>query len=168
MNNEHVERTLVLIKPDGVERQIVGKIITRFEEVGLKIVGLKLLTVDAEFAKRHYTEDIAVRRGEHVRTNMVNMLSSGPVVAIALEGVESIALVRKMVGDTEPKTAAPGTIRGDFTHVSYKYSNATKIGVKNVVHASSSPKDAQSELGLWFSEAELCHYSTVHDKHILG
>jgi len=168
MNTEHLQRTLVLIKPDGVERQLVGEIINRFERTGLKIIGLKLLIVDAEFAKRHYTEDITVRRGEHVRNNMVAMLSSGPVVVLALEGIEAIELVRKMIGATEPKAAAPGTIRGDYAHVSYGYSDVTNIGVKNVVHASSSPEDAGNELKLWFSEAELFHYPTVHDQHILG
>jgi nucleoside-diphosphate kinase len=163
-----LERTLVLIKPDGVERGIVGQIITRFEQAGLKIVGLKLAMVDEEFAKKHYTEDIAKRRGENVRKNMVEMLSSGPVVAMVLEGIEAIALVRKMVGSTEPKAAEPGTIRGDFAHVSYAYSDAKNIGVKNVIHASSSADDAKSEISLWFAETDLHSYSSVHDKHILS
>jgi len=163
-----LERTLVLIKPDGVERGIVGQIVTRFEQAGLKIVGLKLAMVDEEFAKKHYTEDIAKRRGENVRKNMVDMLSSGPVVAMVLEGIEAIALVRKMVGSTEPKAAEPGTIRGDFAHVSYAYSDAKNIGVKNVIHASSSAEDAKGETNLWFAETELHSYASVHDKHILS
>ncbi|MEX1051926.1 MAG: nucleoside-diphosphate kinase [Patescibacteria group bacterium] len=163
----NVERTLVLIKPDGVERGIAGQIITRFEQAGLKIVGLKLAMVDEDFAKKHYTDDIAKRRGEHVRKNMVDMLASGPIIAMVLEGIEAIALVRKMVGATEPKAAEPGTIRGDFAHVSYAYSDAHNIGVKNVVHASSSPEDAAGEISLWFAVADLHSYSSVHDKHIL-
>jgi nucleoside-diphosphate kinase len=163
-----LERTLVLIKPDGVERGIAGQIITRFEQAGLKIVGLKLKIVDSEFAKKHYTEDIAKRRGEHVRKNMVDMLSSGPVIAMVLEGIEAIALVRKMVGSTEPKSAEPGTIRGDFAHVSYAYSDAKNIGVKNVIHASSSAEDANNEIALWFAETDLYNYQSVHDKHILS
>jgi nucleoside-diphosphate kinase len=163
-----LERTLVLIKPDGVERGLVGQVITRFEQAGLKIVGLKMTMINEDFAKLHYTEDISKRRGEVVRQNMVKMLSSGPVVAIVLEGIEAIELVRKLVGSTEPKTAQPGTIRGDFAHVSYTYSDATNVGVKNIVHASSSVTDAKSEIGLWFSETELNSYESVHDKHILG
>ncbi len=163
-----VERTLVLIKPDGVERGIAGQIISRFEQAGLKIAGLKLAMVDKDFAKRHYTEDIAKRRGEHVREQMVEMLSAGPVIAIVLEGIEAIPLVRKMVGATEPKAAEPGTIRGDFAHVSYAYADAKKIGVRNVVHASSSAEDAESEISLWFAETDLFSYPSVHDKHILG
>lgn len=162
------ERTLVLIKPDGVERGLVGQILTRFEQAGLRIAGLKLETVDKEFAMRHYTEDIAKRRGERVRNSMIDMLSSGPVIAIVLEGIEAIALVRKMVGSTEPKEAAPGTIRGDFTHVSFAWSDAKNIGLKNVIHASSSKEDSDNEISLWFAETELHTYASVHDKHILG
>lgn len=164
---EHVERTLVLIKPDAVSRSLCGRIITRFEDAGLKIVGMKLTWADKDFASRHYTEDIAKRRGERIRQVMIDMIASGPVVAIALEGIEAIAVVRKMVGETEPKAAAPGTIRGDFTHVSYNYANAKDIGVKNVVHASSSVEDAKTEIGLWFADIELYSYKTVHDVHIM-
>lgn len=163
-----IERTLVLIKPDGVERGLVGQILSRFELAGLKIAGMKLAMVDAEFAKKHYTEDIAKRRGEHVREQMVEMLSTGPVVAVVLEGIEAIALVRKMVGATEPKSAEPGTIRGDYAHVSYGWADAKKVGVRNVVHASSSASDADSEISLWFAETELYSYTSVHDRHILG
>lgn len=162
-----IERTLVLIKPDGVERGLVGQILTRFEQAGLKIAGLKLSMINPDFAKQHYTEDISIRRGEKVRKLMVEMLSSGPVVAIALEGIEAIELVRKMVGPTQPKEAPPGTIRGDFAHISYSYADARGIGVKNVIHASSSKDDAAKELMLWFSQEDLHTYDSVHDKHIL-
>lgn len=162
------ERTLVLLKPDAVERGLVGQIITRFENVGLKIIGLRMMMVDKDFAGRHYTEDIAKRRGQQVRDNVINLITSGPVIAIALEGIEAIELVRKMVGATEPKAAQPGTIRGDFTHLSYGWADAKGIGVKNVIHASSSPEDAQAELALWFAEADLASYQTVHEKHIYG
>ncbi|HUD20495.1 MAG TPA: nucleoside-diphosphate kinase [Candidatus Saccharimonadales bacterium] len=162
-----LEKTLVLIKPDGVERGLVGQILARFEQAGLKIVGMKLTCPDAEFAKKHYTEDITVRRGEKVRQFMVEMLSTGPVVAIALEGVEAIELVRKMVGPTQPKEAPPGTIRGDFSHISYAYADAHNIGIKNVVHASSNLSDAENELKLWFGEGEICSYQSVHDKHVI-
>lgn len=162
-----IQRTLVLIKPDGVERGLVGQIMSRFEQAGLKIVGLKMAMVNPDFALKHYTEDISKRRGEKVRELMVEMLTSGPVVAIALEGIEAIELVRKMVGPTQPKEAPPGTIRGDFAHISYSYADARGIGVKNVIHASSSLEDAQNELYLWFSQEDLHTYDSVHDKHIL-
>ncbi len=161
-----IEKTLVMLKPDAIERGLIGKIISRFEDVGLKIVGMKMVWVDKDFASRHYTEDIAKRRGEKVRKMMVDMISSGPVVALAIEGIEAITVVRKMVGETEPKSAAPGTIRGDFTHVSYQYCDSREIGVKNIIHASSSESDAKMELDLWFADSEMFNYETVHEKHI--
>ena len=161
-----LETTLVLLKPDAVERGLMGTIISRFEQAGLKIVGMKLVQVDEEFAGKHYTEDIAIRRGEHVRKYMTDFLSSGPVLAMAISGVESIALVRKMVGATEPKSALPGTIRGDFAHVSYGWFDSKKQRVKNIIHASADENDAKNELALWFSESELCNYQSVHEKHV--
>lgn len=161
-----IERTLVLIKPDGVQRGLVGKIITRFEEAGLKIAGIKMKWADKKFAMKHYTEDLAKRRGEQVRNNMVEFISSGPVVAIALEGVNAIENVRKMTGETEPRAALPGTIRGDYSHVSYAYADSKKGPVKNIIHASSSKKDAEYELSLWFDKEGLHSYRTAHEEHI--
>ncbi len=157
------ERTLVLIKPEGVQRHLVGKIISRFEDAGLKIVGMKQVWVDKEFAKKHYTEDIAERRGEKVREQLLNYIIEGPVIAIALEGVNAIENVRKIVGGTEPKSAPPGTIRGDFAHVSFAYADAKNIPVKNIIHASSDEKDAKHEIKLWFNEKELHSYKTIQD-----
>lgn len=162
-----LERTLVLIKPDGVERGLIGDIVSRFEKAGFRIIGLKLAKVNEEFAKKHYTEDIAIRRGEAVRKMNVDFISAGPVVAIAIEGINAIENVRKMVGATEPKAAAPGTIRGDYAHVSYAYADSKKIVVKNVIHASSDAKDSEHELKVWFRPEELHSYKTVHDVHIL-
>jgi len=162
-----LERTLVLVKPDGVERAIVGQIISRFENAGLKMVGLKMMAIDEAQAKKHY-HDVAERHGQAIMNNMVKMLTSGPVVVMALEGIEAIAQVRKMVGPTEPKTAAPGTIRGDFAHVSIAYSDAKDLGVKNLVHASANSQDAQLELELWFPDQEFVSYQTVHEKHIFN
>lgn len=156
-------RTLVLIKPEGVKKHLVGKIVSRFEDAGLKIVGMKQVWVDKEFAKRHYTEDIAERNGERIRENLLNYIVEGPVVAIALEGINAIENVRKMVGGTEPKSAPPGTIRGDFSHVSYQYADANDIPVKNIVHASGDEEDAKHELPLWFSDHELHSYETISD-----
>jgi len=159
---ETIQRTLVLLKPDAVDRGFVGEIIQRFERVGLKIVGLKMLWPNEETAMKHYTEDLAVRRGEHVRKLMVEMLVSGPIVALALEGVEAVELVRKMVGGTEPKSAAPGTIRGDFAHVSFKHADSRKIGVFNLIHASGSPEEAVQEIEVWFEPSEIHEFSPAY------
>ena len=161
-----IEQTLVLIKPDGVQRALVGKIISKFEDAGFKIVGLKMKWADHEFALKHYTEDLAKRRGEHVRNQMVEFISSGPVVAIVLEGVNAIENARKIVGSTEPRAALPGTIRGDYSHVSYEYADSKKAPVKNIIHASSDANDAAYEISLWFHDEELHSYKTVHDLHI--
>lgn len=158
-----IERTLVLIKPEGVQRHLVGKILTRFEDAGLKIVGMKQVWADEEFAKKHYTEDIAKRRGEKVRNALLKYICEGPVIAICLEGINAIENVRKMVGGTEPKSAPPGTIRGDFAHVSYAHADEKNIPVKNLIHASSDEKDAKHEVALWFSDSELHTYKTVFD-----
>jgi len=161
-----IEQTFVMIKPDGVQRGYVGEILARFEKVGLKVIGLKMISVDKDFAAQHYTEDISKRRGEHVRNYLVNFLQEGPVVAIALEGVGSIEIVRKMVGETEPRKAAPGTIRGDYSHVSYAYADDKKMVVRNLIHASANTDDAKAELSLWFGIEELQKYKAVNDKHI--
>lgn len=162
-----IERSLVLIKPDGVERALVGKIVSRFEDAGLKIVGMKMVWVDKSFAKRHYTEDLEKRRGKFVREAMVNFLTEGPVIAVCLEGIEAVEVVRKMVGETEPKAALPGTIRGDFCHISFMYADSKKKVVKNIIHASGSSKEAKQEIMLWFKPEELHSYKNVHEKHVM-
>ena len=162
-----IERTLVLIKKDGLERGLVGKITTRFEDAGFKIVGSKMVQVDEEFAKKHYTEDLAKRRGEHVRKYLTEFIKSGPVIVYVLEGVHAIENVRKMVGETEPRAARPGTIRGDFAHVSYAHCDNKKQVVKNLIHASADKKDAEYEVKLWFKPEELCSYKRVDEVHTL-
>ena len=161
-----IERTLVLVKPDGVERGLVGEIIKRFEQRGLKVVALKMSKIDKKFAQQHYTEDITKRRGQHVREHLLEFLTEGPVVAMVIEGVNAIENVRKIVGDTEPKAALPGTIRGDFAHVSYHHADTKKTAIRNLVHASSGA-DAPQEIALWFKKEEIYTYPTVHDKHIV-
>ena len=163
----HIERTLILLKPDAVVRGHVGEIITRFERAGLKMIGMKMQWADKEFAKKHYTEDLAIRRGEAVRNIMVDFLTTGPIIAICLEGVNSVEVVRKMIGSTEPKAALPGTIRGDYGHMSYAHADAKQIAVKNIIHASGDQKDASYEVPLWFSKDELHTYTTVHEAHVL-
>src|SRR3989344_6431622 len=161
-----IERTLVLIKPDGVERGLIGEIIKRFENVGLKIIGMKMLWIDKEFAKKHYTEDVTKRRGEKVRKMLLDYITAGPVVALALEGIHAVELVRKLVGDTESRKALPGTIRGDFSHHSFAYADKKGIAVRNVIHASGNEKEAKEEIKLWFSANELHDYKTVFEKHV--
>lgn len=159
-----IQRTLVLLKPDALDRGIMGEIITRFERVGAKFVGLKLLVSEKDTALRHYTDDLARRRGEKVREMMVAMIMSGPIVAIALEGVDIIEVVRKLVGATEPKAAAPGTIRGDFAHVSYGHADEKGIAVFNLIHASDSPENAEAEISVWFKPEELVAHDPSYTK----
>tara|TARA_Y100000310_G_scaffold345695_1_gene468415 strand:- start:3331 stop:3864 length:534 start_codon:yes stop_codon:yes gene_type:complete len=161
-----IERTFVMVKPDGVKRSIVGDVVQRFEKSGLKLIGMKMLWLDDDFAKKHYTQDIAERRGERVRNDLLKFVTEGPVVAMAWEGISAIEVVRKIVGTTEPKAAQPGTIRGDYAHVSFKYADDKKIAVKNVVHASGDAEDAEREIKLWFGVEELFQYKNVHDTEI--
>lgn len=162
-----MERTLVLLKPDAVDRGLVGEIMHRFERVGLKIVGLKMVQAERDHAERHYTEDLAIRRGQHVRDMMITMLMEGPVVALCLEGIDSVELVRKMVGGTEPKAAAPGTIRGDYSHMSFKHSDEKKIGIYNLIHASSSAPEAEQEIAVWFKPEEMVHHLPTYTKRTI-
>ena len=160
-----IERTFVAIKPDGVQRALVGRVIQRFEDIGLKIVAMKMIQVSKDFASKHYTDDIAARRGKRVREQLLDFITQGPVVAMVLEGVEAIEVVRKIVGGTEPKTAIPGTIRGDFTHVSYGMSDKMRKAVPNVIHASANKADAEHEIALWFTIEEIYKYHAVHEIH---
>ncbi len=162
-----MERTLVLLKPDAVQRALSGRIIQRFEDVGLKIIGMKMVQASREHAATHYA-DVGVRRGQKILEQNVNFLQEGPVIALVLEGIQAIELVRKMVGSTESKAAQPGTIRGDFSHQSYAYADANNQVIKNLIHASSSNEDAQKEIALWFSKNELHDYKSVHERHTFG
>lgn len=148
------ERTLVLIKPDGVQRLLVGRILARFEERGLKPVGLKLMQVERSLAERHY----AVHQGKPFYEGLVDFITSGPLVAIALEGPNVISAVRVMVGATRAHEAAAGTIRGDL---------AIETG-QNLVHASDGPDTAAAELALWFGPGELVDYSREIDRWVIG
>lgn len=147
-----IERTLVLVKPDGVQRQLAGRIISRFEERGLRIVGLKLVAVDRDLAERHY----AVHRGKPFFAGLIEFITSSPVVAMALEGPGAIAMVRTAVGATRPEQAAPGTIRGDLALVT----------AQNLVHASDGPDTAEAELALWFRDGELVSYPRDIDRWV--
>jgi nucleoside-diphosphate kinase len=162
-----IEQTLVLIKTDGVMRGLAGKIIERFENAGLKIIGMKMQWIDKEFAKKHYTEDIAKRRGAHVREWLLEYITEGPVIAMVLEGLHAVEIVRKIVGPTEPRTAPPGTIRGDFALHSFDFADKKEKSIRNLIHASGDEKDAKAEIKLWFKPSELHSYETVHEKHVL-
>jgi nucleoside-diphosphate kinase len=156
-----METTLCLIKPDGVRRGLVGEILQRFERMGLKITALKMLVPDADLAGRHYTyEDIAVRHGEAVRNALITFITSGPVVAFAVEGVSAVENVRKVCGSTEPLKAAPGTIRGDYAHHTFAATKPVGESVRNLIHASADVNDAARELALWFTPADYSSYRT--------
>ena len=159
-----LERTLVLLKPDAVQRGIVGEILQRFERVGAKLIGMKLLASTRDTAMKHYTDDLAKRRGEKVRKMMIDMLLSSPIVALVVEGIDIIEVVRKMVGCTEPKSAIPGTIRADFAHISYRYADEKGIGIFNLIHASATPEEAREEINVWFKPEELVSHKPVYTK----
>lgn len=159
------EQTLILLKPDAVQRAFVGEIISRFEKTGLKIIGLKLVKADKKLAEQHYTEELAQRRGQHIRDYNINFLLEGPVIAMVLEGLHAVEIVRKIVGPTEPKTAPPGTIRGDYAHSSYAHSDTNKTVIRNLIHASADANDATREIPVWFNQNELFNYKTVHEIH---
>lgn len=162
-----MERTLIILKPDAVKRGIIGEIISRFERVGLKIVAARMLQPDNEHYYKHY-EDIGKmvsRRGKDKFDVTLAMMQEGPVIAVVLEGIEAVELVRKMVGTTEPKSAQPGTIRGDYAHMSFMYADGQRIGIPNIIHASGDPKEAEEEIAHWFSESEIFEYHTVHETY---
>ena len=160
-----MERTLIILKPDTVKRGIVGEILSRFERVGLKIVGTKMLSPDQEHYHHHYENisKMVSRRGQKAFDVTLSMMQEGPVIAVVLEGVESVSLVRKMVGTTEPKAAQPGTIRGDYAHISFGHADKEGIGIPNIIHASGDEKEAAEEIKHWFSESELFDYETVYE-----
>ena len=162
----NIQKTLIIFKPDTMQRGLVGEILTRFERVGLKIVATKMLAPDKAHFHKHYEEigKMITRRGEPIFNITLDMMMQGPVVAMVLEGVEAVALVRKMVGPTEPKSAAPGTIRGDFSHMSYGYADAEAKGIPNLIHASGDVDEAAQEIKHWFSDDEIFDYEAVHEK----
>lgn len=147
-----MQQTLVVVKPDGVQRALVGKIIARFEERGLKLVALKMAHVTREFAEKHYE----VHKGKFFYEGLVNYIVSSPVVAMVLEGHEAIAVVRAMVGKTRPWEAESGTIRGDFA----------MMGLRNLIHASDASETAEKEIALWFKKEELVSYTREIDKWV--
>ncbi len=160
-----MERTLIIFKPDAIKRGIVGEILARFEKVGLKIVAAKMVKPDEAHFHHHYEgiSGLVTRRGQKVFDVTMGMMQESPVITMVLEGVEAVTLVRKMVGTTEPKSSLPGTIRGDYAHMSYGHADKEGIGIPNLIHASGDEKEAAQEIKHWFSEAELFDYETVHE-----
>jgi nucleoside-diphosphate kinase len=157
-----LERTLVVLKPDAVARGVAGRIIQRFEDSSLKIVGMKMREMDADFTRKHYF-DLEERLGKQVYDTTASFMQQGPVIAFVVEGVDAVATVRKMVGGTYPNEAQPGSIRGDFAHQSKAAANATGQAVANLVHASGNREEAEYEVGLWFGKDELFDYRTAVD-----
>jgi len=187
-----LERSLVLIKHDGVTRGLIGKIISRFEDIGLKIIGIKMILADEELAKHHYkldkewaknvfekTKTTHEREGRNfifkdymefgaiIQKWNIDFLREGPVVALVVEGPGVVEIIRKLVGSTEPRQATPGTIRGDFAMTeSYALANDKQRVLRNLVHASDSAENAEREIDLWFNEEEMYSYFKDLDKHV--
>jgi len=186
-----IEQTLVLIKPDGIQKRLIGKIISRFEDAGLKIAGMKMEWPDEDKAREHYPLDEEwtksvykksketakknsdpfkfkdhVEMGEFVQKGLIEFIKETPIVAMVLEGPHAIELVRKIIGSTEPRQSAPGTIRGDFASVeSYFNANSKDRAVRNLIHASDSLENAKKEILIWFEEGEVHNYKRPGDEH---
>jgi len=160
------ERTLVIFKPDAVQRGLVGEILSRFEKAGFKIVGAKMLKPDYDHYYHHYETigKMISRHNKKIFDITVEMMSEGPVIATVLEGVEAVTFIRKMVGPTESKSALPGTIRGDYSHMSFAHADNEDVGLPNLLHASGDAEEAKLEIAHWFSDNELFDYEAVHEK----
>lgn len=149
---------MVLVKPDGVKRGLMGACLQRYEQAGLKIRAMRLISADRAKAEKHYEE----HKGKKFFPPLVDLLLSGPSLALAVEGSYAVEIVRKINGDTEPRAAAPGTIRGDFTHMGYERCPELKGVINNIVHASDSPESAERELKIWFNEDDFtAEYTSV-------
>lgn len=186
--NQHVERTLVLLKPDTVQRNLIGEVISRFEKVGLKIVAMKFLKCTPEQALKHYvkndaeyealgkrsiagmekagmdTSNVNAReKGEAIINALVKFLTASPVVALVLEGHQAVKLTRKIIGSTEPLNSDVGTIRGDYTLDSYVMADAGERAIRNLVHASGNVEEAEYEIPVWFKSEEVVDYRNIRD-----
>lgn len=183
------EKTLVLIKPDGVQRSLMGEIISRYERLGLKLIGLKFMVSTPDLVEKHYTLDPTWRQRNGEKTiksykdkglkppfedplemsgwtleRLKKYLSSGPVIAMVWQGANAVAVVRKITGSTEPLSSDVGTIRGDFMLDSYQMADEDNRAVRNLTHISGSVKEAEDEIKLWFSDKELIKYNIVQEK----
>lgn len=180
-----MERALVVIKPDGIEKALVGRVISKFEDVGLKVVGIKMTRATSALVGKHYIADenwlMSVGRnakaadakrgivtketerqiGMRIRSYLMKELTRSPVVAIVLEGRDANKVARKMAGSTEPKSADPSTIRGMYSTDTYRQADKERRAIRNIVHVSDSPKSARREIRVWFRPSELYNYKTV-------
>lgn len=187
---QHIqEKSLVIIKPDGVQRSLIGEIIKRFEQVGLKLIALKFEIPTKEKTKQHYTIDPSwiekagekslqsyIKQGVDVSSlksidlgikileKLQKYMSSGPVVVMVWQGAHAVDVIRKLVGGTEPRTSDVGTIRGDFVHDSYEISNIENRSVRNVVHASGTIEEAEKEIQIWFTPEQVISYRLVAEE----
>ena len=189
INHPKKERTFVAIKPDGIQRALIGDVISRFERVGLKLVAMKMFVADADHIEKHYTLDPEWRRvtgektiasykekglipptedpfevTEAVLRNLKQFMTSGPLIAMVWEGAHAQKIVKKITGGTEPLTSDVGTIRGDFVLDSYALSDTDKRAVRNIVHCSGSVEEAIAEINHWFKPEELVNYRLVTDE----
>lgn len=180
------ERTLVIIKPDGIQRSLVGEVIKRYEQAGLKLVGLKMLVPTPEMVEAHYTldpewklktgeknlkayrdkglkppHDDPIKQSDMILAKLKKYLASGPVIAMVWQGAHAVAIVRKITGGTEPLMSDVGTIRGDFVIDSYKMADDDLRAIRNIVHASGTVKEAEDEIGYWFRSAEIINYKLM-------
>lgn len=164
-----LQKTLVVLKPDTIGRSIIWEIISRFERAGLRLAGLKMLKPDRDFLFHHYETigQMITRRGQQAFDVTLDLMLKLPVVAIVLEGVEAVEYVRKIVWSTEPKSAAPGTIRGDYAHTSFAHADSTGGFIANLVHASWNVEEAEKEIQHWFPDTELFEYSQVNDAYTI-
>lgn len=185
------EKTLVIVKPDGVQRGLIGEVIKRYEQCGLKLVALKMLIPTRKIALDHYSVDpewtfktgtksleAAKARGqklasedpiviaENIRKTLVNYMSSGPVVTMVWQGMNAIGIVRKITGSTEPLSSTPGTIRGDYTIDSYRAADSDQRSVRNIIHSSGSIEEADKEIEIWFDKKEIINYRLISEEII--
>jgi len=193
---QFIERTLFMIKPDGVKRNLIGESIKRVEDSGLKVVAMKMVQATKDQANRHYPSEkedkswflgVAEKAkkgyeekgmkwkykddmeyGRMIKSFLVDFITSGPVVAMVVEGPNAISMVRKLSGATEPRSAQPGTIRGDYGIDSYDMANTLNRAVKNVIHASSSREDAEKEIKVWFKKDEIVKYKRCDEEEMFA
>ncbi|HMS30991.1 MAG TPA: nucleoside-diphosphate kinase [Candidatus Saccharibacteria bacterium] len=166
-----MERTLIILKPDTIQRGIIGEVITRFERAGLKIVAMKMVAPDEQHFHKHYEgiSNLISRWGEDIYNVTLHQMTETPVITFVLEGIEAVSHVRKMVGTTDPKDSAPGTIRGDYTHITRGYTNPIGSTLPNILHASGNPEEAEQEIKLWFTDEELYgDYDTAQGPVVRG
>ena len=188
MKHPKEERTLVVIKPDGIQRSLIGEIIKRYEQSGLKLVGMKTLVPTEELIDKHYLLDPEWRMKTGMKTiesykakgktppsedpleitavilrNLKRYMTKGPVVAMVWQGIHAAAIVKKITGGTEPLTSAMGTIRGDYTIDSYEIADIDKRAVRNLVHCSGNATEAAQEVPLWFAPEELIDYRLINE-----